>query len=201
MGAAGRTLTSDFLHLAQIKAGELQLKLRAPFHGEEPVSVRLSRQMLLLLTDRAVYYVPRAQFRLKKFFSFAEPCRDSLLFQVGAKVFVLRISARFEMKVFATLKSLELAFLFKVQLKRYSGLEFFEKDKVLVLWHRRKVFALDLKKVLLKRRGGYTGFRVQSDVVQAVGLEAFAWGFQVSLLSVDGVLRKVGRFGWRGGKR
>lgn len=183
--------------MVRIKAGELELKIKTPFHEQEISSILMTRQMVITLSNTAIYYIPKANYQLKKFYSFTEESKDSLMFKVASKIFVIRISQKNEMQIFATLKSLDLTFLFKLKLKKYSQMKFFEKNKIIVFWDKKKVYTVDLKKVLLKKHGGYTGYRTNTSIVRMISLKSFNWGFQITFLSSDGIIRKVsgGEFG------
>lgn len=170
----------------------MQLKIKRPFHNEEIISVLITRQMLITLSNRSIYYIPKANFQLKKFYSFPDACRDSFMFTVASKIFVIRITPKNVMKIYTTIKSLDLAFLFKLKLKKYSRMKFFPKDKIIVFWDKKKIHTLDLKKVLLKKSGGYTSYRTSTAIVKMINLKSFTWGYYFSFLSSEGIIKRVG---------
>ena len=51
---------------------------------------------------------------------------------------------------------------------------------------------MDLKKILLKKAGGYTGFGIRQKIVKVVSLIRYKWGFKFAFLGKDGIIREVG---------
>ena len=137
----------------KVVSGKLQEKIRIPFEQENIHSVINKRQMFLMLSDQGIYSISKARPSLKKLFLFSEKCLHSILFSVKNKVFVLRITPDHMLKIYTTIKSLEFSFLFQIKLKKFSNLKFFSSEKILTLWSKKKLYILDLKKVLLKKKG------------------------------------------------
>ena len=178
----------------QIVSGVLQEKIRIPFQQEQIEDVVAKRQMHLLLSNKALYSVTKAKSQLKKMFSFSEECSHSLLFSVKNRIFILRVQADFMLKIYTTVRSLEVTFLFQIQLKKFESLKFFESEKVVVFISEKRLFVLDLKKVLLKHKNGYTAFWTSSRIEKVVDFKAYDWGYKCSFLTQDGLLQSVGIF-------
>jgi hypothetical protein len=162
-----------------------------PFHGEEIVSVKSMRQMFVMLTNRAIYYIPKAKPELKKFYVFSQVTKNAFMFGVKGKVFVIQLIKNSVMKIYTTINNLNLTYLFKISLKKYKKFKFFENEKILLLWNKKKIYVLDLKKILLKQKGGYLGFKLDDPIQRITSLETMRWGFKFFFLTKKGIFKSV----------
>lgn len=177
--------------MVKLKSGNIEEKMKIAFPQEKILSVKFMRQMFIMLTDRAVYYIPKAKPELKMFYSFSTKSSKAIVFVVNAKVFVIRILNGNVMKIYTTIQNMNLTFLFKIVLKKFSKMKFFENEKMLLLWNKKKIYSLDLKKVLLKDQGGYTAYKLKKPIDKIIKVESLNWGFKFSFLTTDGIIRSV----------
>lgn len=178
-------IDNDHLILVTIKNSQLSVDLKYPFIEEKIKSILKGRQMYVLTSSKAVYFIPRANSELKQMYYFREKVKYAFSFIFSDKMVIITISDKNILKVYSNEKNYTINFIMKIQLSKFQQAFNLPQSNLIFLKNKSTIRIIDIPSLLIKKNNAIESFKLPVELTNLIKIEKKKWGFIWSFLDID----------------